>query len=87
MKPKKINWEKDAFLEDKVNGNIGKTIFFDIQKVGVRKPKYCLKSFPICSIHFTRANNPKKLGEFDSVEIAKEKAQKYFDEFVSLLVE
>jgi hypothetical protein len=86
MKPKKIEWSNTIFGESH-NGLINKIAWFEVRPVGKKNPKYLLLTYPIMNPNFTRANNSKKIDEFDTVELAKEKAQKIFDELVNSLTE
>jgi len=68
-------------------GIINNKIWFEIRREGKKKPKYTLFSFPIPNENFTRGNNSKKLGEFNSPEAAAVRAQEIIDEFVVTLTE
>ena len=62
-------------------------VWFEIRREGKKKPKYILLSYPITAENFTRANNSKRLGEFETPEAAAEKAQEIFNKFVISLTE
>lgn len=68
-------------------GIINNKSWFEIRREGKKKPKYTLFSFPIPNENFTRANNSKKLGEFNSPEAAAVRAQEIIDEFVVTLTD
>ncbi len=85
MKPKKIQWQDDAHAKNEINGIINERAWFFVRKVGVKTPKFILLSLPITSEYFTRANNSKVLGEFETPELAQVKAQEIFNEFVNSL--
>lgn len=87
MKPKKITWSNDQSFKGETNGLINNFIWFVVRKEGVKNPKFLLLTYPITIEHFTRANNSKKIGTFDTAELAKEKAQEIFDNLVKSLTE
>jgi hypothetical protein len=86
MKPKKIQWQDDVNVKNEINGIINVLVWFVVRKVGVKNPKFVLLSYPISNPNFTRANNSKVLGEFETPELAQAKAQEIFDEFVNSLI-
>lgn len=61
-------------------------ILFKVEKEGKRKIKFVVQSFPFENGVFVKANNTKKLGEFETVEQAKEYAEKAFEKFVKIFV-
>lgn len=63
-------------------GIVNNRSWFEIRREGKKKPKYTLLSFPIPCEHFTRGNNSKKLGEFNSPEEAANRAQEIFNGFI-----
>ena len=68
-------------------GYINNITWFEIRREGKKSVKYILLSYPISTEHFTRANNSKRLGEFQTPEAAAEKAQEIFNEFVNSLID
>ena len=89
MKPKLIQWS-NAIFDFKENyefGLINNRIWFEVRKTRKNNPKFRLLTYPITTEHFTRANNSKKIDDFDTIELAKEKAQEIFNELVNSLTE
>ncbi len=89
MKPKKIEWSNAIFdLNQSYElGLINKKIWFEVRKIGKITPFFILLTYPISNDYFIRANNTKKIDTFDTIELAKEKAQEIFDELVNSLIE
>ncbi len=89
MKPKKIEWSNAIFdfKNDYEFGLINNRIWFEVRKTRKNNPKFLLLTYPISVEHFTRANNSKRIGEFDTIELAKAKAQEIFDNLVKSLTE
>lgn len=68
-------------------GCINDSFQFEIRREGKKVPKYVLLSFPIQFEYFTRANNSKVIGEFETPEEASQKAQDIMIQFVSSLIQ
>lgn len=89
MKPKKIEWSNSIFEFNQSCefGLINKKIWFEVRITGKKTPKFLLLTYPISNDYFIRANNSKKIDTFDTIELAKKKAQEIFDELVNSLIE
>lgn len=77
----KLEWEKSIF-DGSLNGEIRGRIFFEINKKGIRKPKFVLQSFPLPSGIFPKATTTKNLGEYKSVKDAQSAACEFMWKFV-----
>lgn len=85
MQLAQIKWIKR--FENDLAGMVNNSLFFIIDKKGVRKVKYVLKSYPFENNVFTRANNYKILFEHTNLDKVKEKAQKYFQKYIALFMD
>lgn len=97
MRTATIKWEKEStpiykksvivsYIETYfgvVNGNT----LFQIEQKGVRKPYWVLKTYPIKSNIFTKANNTKIIYKEVDLDNVKDFGQARLNEFVSTLQE
>lgn len=88
-----LDWLKPEY-DDKTNagierssfGFLGKECWFEIRRTGKKKPTYSLFTHPIKNRFFTKANNSKKIGEYNSPEEASNVAKSIIEELVESLI-
>lgn len=90
-----LDWLKPEY-DEKTNAGIERSSFgyignnhyslFEIRRTGKKKPIYSLFTYPINNRFFTKANNSKKIGEYNSPEEASNVAKSIIEELVESLI-